>query len=245
VRLFLKTLTALTVAASPWIAAHFGWAQLSDETRKVAFSLFGVLVLAIWDFVDFYIPREHLRRFGKDYCDKLAKTLRERPAPFPKMGEDIRLNVLYVRGLWLFSWFKWVANYGYTDNATIAPDLHLLLAKWQGVAGVAVASCKPQWATLWTDAPPSSFSFAQRWAFQTKFKLWGPQFERTAEVRAVLSIPLVRRLGGYHNPRGKVVGVMNLDAITEPGAAWLADPQKRGELLKFLADHGGLLAFLD
>jgi hypothetical protein len=244
VRLFLKTLTALAVAASPWIAEHLGWAGLSDETRKGAFSLFGVLLLAVWDFVDFYIPREHLRRFGKDYCDKLAKTLRERPAPFPKMGEDLRLNVLYVRGFWLCSWFKWVANYGYTDSATIAPDLHLWMAKWQGVAGVAVASCKPQWATLWTDTPPS-FGFAQRWAFRNKFKLWGPQLDRTVEVRAVLSVPLVRRLGGSHNPRGKVVGVMNLDAITEAGAAWLADPQKRSELLKFLADHGGLLAFLD
>ncbi len=38
---------------------------------------------------------------------------------------------------------------------------------------------------------------------------------------------------------------MNLDATTEAGAAWLADPLKRAELLKFLADHGGLLAFLD
>ena len=61
----------------------------------------------------------------------------------------------------------------------------------------------------------------------------------------MLSVPLVRRLGGSHNPRGKVVGVINLDAITEAGAAWLADRQKRGELLQFLADHGGLLAFLD
>jgi hypothetical protein len=69
--------------------------------------------------------------------------------------------------------------------------------------------------------------------------------DRTTDVRVVLSIPLVRRLGGSHNPRGKVVGVMSLDAISEAGTAWLADLQKRGELLKFLADHGGLLAFLD
>jgi hypothetical protein len=244
VRLFLKTITAMTVAASPWIAAHLGWGTLTEEARKVAFSLFGVLILAVWDFVDFYIPREHLRRFGKDYCDKLAKTLRDRPAPFPKLGEEIRLNVLCVRGFWFMSWFKWVANYGYTDNSTVAPDLHMFLAKWQGVAGVAVASGKPQWATLWTDTPPT-FDFAQRWVFRNKFKLWGSQLDRTAEVRAVLSIPLVRRLGGTHNPRGKVVGVMNLDAISEAGVAWLADPQKRHELLKFLADHGGLLAFLD
>jgi len=234
----------MTVAASPWIAARFGWGALTEETRKISFSLFGVLLLAIWDFVDFYIPREHLRRFGKDYCDKLARTLRERPVPFPKMGQDIRLNVLYVRGFWFLSWFKWVANYGYTNSATIAPDLHMLLAKWQGLAGVAVRSCKPQWATLWTDTPPS-LTFAQRWLFRNTFRLWGTQLDRTAEVRAVLSIPLVRRLGGSHNPRGEVVGVMNLDAITEAGSAWLADPQKRDELLKFLADHGGLLAFLD
>jgi len=243
-RLFLKTITAITVAASPWIAAHLGWGALSEESRKITFSVFGVLVLALWDFVDFYIPREHLRRFGKDYCDKLAKTLRDRPAPFPRMGQDIRFNVLYVRGVWWCSWFKWVANYGYTDSANIAPDLHMWLATWQGVAGVAVASRKPQWATLWADKPPS-FTFAQRWTLRNKFKLLGPQLDRTAEVRAVLSIPLVRRLGGSHNPRGKVVGVMNLDAITEAGAAWLAEPHKRDELLKFLADHGGLLAFLD
>lgn len=160
------------------------------------------------------------------------------------MIASLRLNVLYVRGFWFCSWFKWVANYGYTDSAAIAPDLHMLLASWQGVAGVAVASRKPQWATLWADKPPS-FTFAQRWAFGNRFRLWGSQLDRTADVRAVLSIPLVRRLGGSHNPRGKVVGVMNLDAITEAGANWLADPSKRDQLLKFLADHGGLLAFLD
>ncbi len=103
------------------------------------------------------------------------------------MGEDIRLNVLYVRGLWLCSWFKWVANYGYTDSATIAPDLHLWMAKWQGIAGVAVASCKPQWANP-LDRHATSIHLCATLGIPKQVQTMGPQLDRTAEVRAVLSI---------------------------------------------------------
>ena len=248
-KVVLKTLSGALAAAAPWI---FAWAATKagakgpplTEDQKVWTSLVAVLLVGVWDLVEFYLPREQLRRFGKEYCDKLAKTLRERPAPFPKLGTDIRLNVMYARGFWVFSWFKWVANYGYTDDASVASDQHMWMAKWQGIAGVACRSGKPQWATIWTEDPPI-LTFSERWMFQNEFRMWGFQLTRTANVRAVLSIPLVRKHGGSHNPRGKVVGVLNLDAVSTAGALWLADPEKREELLKFLSDHGGMLAFLD
>ncbi len=240
-RVVVRFLAQALIVAAPWIAAHAGVSGLGETNLKVLLSMLGLCIVLGWDVVDLYIPREQLRRFGKDYADKLAKQF-EKPAPYPQLGTDVRINIMYVA--WFGMRFKWMANYGFVTSSRSYPDVHMCLARWQGAAGQAVALQDTVWVDL-RDQSKAELTFAQRWFFGTEFRLWHSQFKRTAHVLAVLSVPIVRAVGTKQNPKPKIVGVINVDAVSAKGLEWLENKETRQQLVTFLGDYGSFLAFLD
>ena len=240
-KILVRFLAQALVVAAPWLAAHLGVSALSETNLKVLLSMVGLAIVLGWDVFDLYIPREQLRRFGKDYADKLSKQF-EKPAPYPQLGSDVRVNIMYVS--WLGTRFKWMANYGFVTSSRSYPDVHMFLARWQGAAGQAVAHGDTVWVDL-RNQSQAKLTFKQRWLFGTEFRLWHSQFERTAHVLAVLSVPIVRAVGTKQNPRPKIVGVINVDAVSVKGLEWLENKDTRQQLVAFLGDYGSFLAFLD
>jgi hypothetical protein len=238
-KLLLRYGAQALVVAAPWLAGHFGWG-LSETDQKVLLSLVGLILVLAYDAWDLYVPRQQLRRFGKKYCEKLAEHFNG--DGYPKLGEDLRLNIMYVRGVWPFRWFRWLANFGFAPAGRSYKDSQLFLFTWQGVAGKAVAERAHYWADLRDSA---ALTTAERWLFKNRFRLAFWQLSRTSHVLAILSVPLFREVGEKPNIRSKLVGVINLDAVSPTGAAWLSSEDTRVQMVKFLADYGAFLAFLD
>lgn len=240
-KLLLRYGTQGLLVAAPWLVAHGGFARFKQDDQKVVLSLIALFLIFCWDAVELYIPRQRLRQLGKEYADKLAKKFED--PRYPQLGTDLRLNVMYLRGLGPLAWFRWVANYGFVNRSHTYPDAHMLLMRWQGVAGRAVGAGAPIWVDL-RGQGKARLTFSERYLFKSPFRLWHTQFAATEQVLAVLSVPLILEAGSRPNPRARIVGVINLDAVSERGAEWLSDPEVRSEMLRFLADHGSFLAFL-
>lgn len=112
---------------------------------------------------------------------------------------------------------------------------------WQGLCGQAFLRGKSAFADLrdisQPNRPPSEV-----WPSGNDFYLFAWQLRRTSHIKAILSVPIFKQIEPPPNVRYRVVGVINLDAVSESGAAWLADDVKG--TTKYLADYGTTLAYL-
>src|SRR5207244_1627026 len=111
-----------------------------------------------------------------------------------------------------------------TLNDGFAPqdlDANLFISTWQGVAGKALRKRKPLLVDM-REGVNKRLKIYERWLPFNQFRLWPRQLSKTQEVKCVLSIPMFISSGKL-SPRWKPVGVINLDTLTDSGAAFLLE----------------------
>jgi hypothetical protein len=108
-------------------------------------------------------------------------------------------------------------------------DERLVLLSWQGVAGKALRG-----QPLHVSSRPTR----PTWRVWDALWLFPWQVRSTLRVKAILSVPMVHDAKG----RRRVMGVLNLDAISDAGAAYIQ--QNQTELVRTLAGFGKYLARL-
>lgn len=226
----------LLVVASPFLAK---WAPprlsalltpLPIENKEAVAS--GVLLVALF-LVE--LRKEAHARKGRaaildDYLDSVLSNVEGH------LSTNLRVNVM-VASRWPLVFvrtFQWRASRGFAPGAH--RDARLWLTEYQGVAGLAFRAEAIQWYDLRT-APQFTPSI---WPWRNPFFLTRGQYQKTEVVKAVLSIPLVKRSGSSTNPVYERVGVLNVDAISDEGADWLAANQR--EVSEQLLGAGALMA---
>jgi hypothetical protein len=191
----------------------------------IAVTLFALTLVS--EFTSVAMPLEQMRRFRERLLDDQYKKEWK-----DLLGDGFRLNVMYLRrsmkSLWLFKYFEW--SWSKNFEPPNHRDSNLLLFSWQGLAGLAVKLQDPK-------ADYFDSSHAPR-ALRAPYYLWPWQIAKTAQVKGILSVPILKRSSDAA-PRFHCVGVINIDAITDEAAGKLKrNVKKRAQY--FLVVGGGL-----
>ena len=197
-----------------------GWRLITGQKQEVELILRLIIVVAafailfVYEAVVYWIPKQDLMRFRKEYIDLEVEDWRQ------QLHQDIRVNLMYVRRRWYTLWllpsFEWTWNDGFAPHHE---DTNMWMCAWQGVCGKAYRSKRPQFASF----PPGgyhSLGWKEKWLLMNPYHLTKRQLRKTRHLTAVLSIPIVRRTEGL-SPVYKRVGVINLDSDTAAGATML------------------------
>jgi hypothetical protein len=232
----LKAASVAVPLFLPWLVRVPGLDHLGEDADKklgalVALSL--LVILLVVDLTEHAVPRLRAQRVRDEYLDEIIKE------HFRRGRKHLRFNVMMAKRRWYFLWlaraFHWTASKNFDPGQH--HDARLWLGAWQGVAGRALAEEE----VLFVDfrkqnstAPPSW------WPWNNPFKLTRWQIERTKNLVAILSVPILMRRGTTGNESYVAVGVFNIDAVSEEGANWLAS--KWPELKKPLMRVGTLVA---
>jgi hypothetical protein len=207
-------------------APGLGW--LADGTKRSVVSVGLFTALFVFEARDAYTTGVGVDEFLRDYVRALDLGI-----PSEHWGRDLRLNAMYLRRSWwsffLLPVFEIRGRKGFDAPGVVFADEQLTLLAWQGVAGRARLG-EPQYVLN-----PSG---RRTWRIWENFWLLPSQVSRTAKVRAVLSVPMVREARG----RRHVIGVLNLDAVSQAGARYIDRNQR--QLTLALASFGKLLACL-
>ncbi|HEY7288980.1 MAG TPA: hypothetical protein VH583_04010 [Vicinamibacterales bacterium] len=151
-------------------------------------------------------PLEQMRAFRKVYLDGEYDDNWE-----SSLGDGCRMNVMYARRKWLvIPVFKWVWHRGY------APPLHrdanMFLFRWQGVAGKAFKVAK----AAGVKGSPQSLAVYFDGTSPKSFRLFRWQRDRSAHVKAVHSIPILKLIKNEEGAESYAcTGLINIDAVTD------------------------------
>jgi hypothetical protein len=237
-------LTKILVVAVPlygqYIAKWRGFEWLADEKLRALVSVGLFTALFIYQARDTYIAQVSADGFLRDYVKG-----QDHGIPVENWGQDLRLNVMYLRRAWwtlfVLRAFEMRGRKGFEHpDGIVHPDEDLVLLAWQGLAGLAVKEKAPQYASGGPPQPGVRHLAAQpTWMIWQTLWLLPWQVRKTQRLKAILSVPMA-----LENKRGtrKIVGVINLDAISDAGAAYI--DQHRLVLTRALASLGRHLARL-
>lgn len=201
---------------------------------RIAIVMTAFLVLFLHEAVTYWLPKQALLRFRKEYIDLEKDEWRK------KLHPDIRINLMHVKHRWYALWlpvFEWTWNDGFAPHHE---DANMWMCAWQGACGKAYRSKRPQFASL----EPGSYKqleWYEKWLLMNPYHLTKRQLRKTRHLTAVLSIPIVRKTEGL-SPVFRRVGVINLDTETASGADLLRDNQQ--ELAEFFLRFGKIFAAL-
>lgn len=216
-----------------------------EPAARAALSLAGLMAAFAYDTYEYYAPRERAERFNKSYVETVvfAEFLANLSAGNVTLGEDVRINALLARRPptivpRFFSWLVW-DGYSYTQG--IHPDQTLRLLGFQGLSAQVLSEKKIRFADL-RGRVLRSLSLSQKYLMCNEFRLTWWQLKRTEHLKYVLSVPMLKTVSPKPNLRENVVGVFNIDAVSDRGAAWIEQNQKA--LGTFLRLHGKVLAEL-
>jgi hypothetical protein len=244
VKIVVDYLTKAIVVAVPlygqFVSKVPGFAWLGDETKRamISLSLFSVLFLV--EAKEAYVASVGADEFIRDYIRG-----QDHGIPREHWGTDLRLNVMTLRRAWwtlfLLRAFEMRGRKGFDHPLGIVhPDEDISLLAFQGLAGLARSERQPQYAR---SAP--ALPNVRRLSAEPTWKIWETlwmfpwQVRQTSPLKAILTVPMV-----LENSRGtrKIAGVINLDAISNEGAAYI--DQNRLSLTRALASLGKHLARL-
>jgi hypothetical protein len=181
---------------------------------KVAIAMTLFALSLVNEFTTVALPLEHMRRFRERFLDdsyrKEWKDL---------LGDGFRLNVMYLKRSAKSLWFR---HFEWSWSKEFEPPNHLdaglSLFSWQGIAGLAVRLQEPK-------ADYFDLTHMPR-ALRSPYYLWPWQVAKTAHVKGILSVPILKRSGGAA-PRFKCVGVINIDATTGEAAERLKRNERK------------------
>jgi len=228
------------------IRALFAAIGLSDPTdaqvRGVG-AMVGLMLVFVFDFFNLYLPKEEARRFAKLFFDRLVYEFSDEDAP--AFGSDLRMNVLFIRApRWIGKRIlplRWAANVGFAPAFGNNSDAHFWIWGFQGVCGRAIRKGFPQFSDLRGEIMYDRWSsMVIPWRVNFRFFRW--QIRRTAHVKAVLSVPIHAQTAPSPNPKMRLLGVVNLDAVSDGGADWLVKTHKG--TAEYLCDQVQFLAYL-
>jgi hypothetical protein len=223
---------------------HFKIPKPADSQLQAIVALCGLVLVFGFDVYNLYIPKQDSRRFGKAFFDRMVKDFTDQGAP--KFGRDLRMNVLLLRwpkrlGRFNILPLRWVANVGFDPAFGVNADAHFWIWGFQGVCGRALRKGFPQFSDLRTEKPRDA-TWSLFFPSRENFRLFRWQIRRTGHLKAILSVPINRPDDSPTNPRLRIVGVVNLDAVSDDGADWLK--KEREQTTKYLSDHGQFLTYL-
>lgn len=203
----------LSLIASPYLLRWLGiTGPVNGADLEAAISTFLLCVVFAFEARSAAKDRSARDNFREEYVDDLVQ-------PFQaQLGRDLRFNVMYA-SRWPFllvKVFHWKGSRGF--RAGVHQDARLWFTVHQGVCGLAYRNQSCEWVDLRT-APPFE---PQLWPWKNPFGLSRGQFEKTRHVKAVLSVPMIKTLGPRTNPKYTRAGVINLDAVSDAGADYLA-----------------------
>jgi hypothetical protein len=225
-------LTKVIVVAVPlygkYLADVPGLGGLRDDTNRAAVAVGLFTTLFLFQTRDAYVTAIGVDDFLRDYVKELDLGI-----PGEHWGADLRMNVMYIRRAWwslfLLRAFEMRGRKGFDTPGVVHADERLVLLSWQGVAGQALKGQPIAVSQL--PAQPTWRIWDALWMFP-----W--QVRATLRVKAILAVPMVHDAKG----RRRVVGVVNLDAISDAGVAYIQQHQK--VLVRTLAGLGKYLARL-
>jgi hypothetical protein len=195
-------------------------------------ALVGVFAAEIFDL---YLPDRRRREFRAEYFAEKQREWQE------ELGTDVRINVMFARRPWFFPFFR-VFRWGWRSDNYAPPEGHfdanLFLTEWQGVCGLALRAREAKFIDF-RSFPAVVYKGRQRWPPWNQFHLWPSQLHKTAKLRYVLSIPIMRQQpsGSWH-----AEGVINLDSITDAGATVL--DRNKTRLIEYFVKSGKILTCL-
>jgi hypothetical protein len=212
----------------------FGVKGVDEKVLGAALSLILLTIVLVVEVFDYAIPRLRSQKFRDEYLNQLVADR------FKKSARHLRFNVMMARRkwyvLWTFRHFYWEASKGFDPGQHL--DVKVRFAEWQGVCGATLRSQKPQFVDF-RHLPKTE----PHWLpWKNPYRLFRWQVERTRDVLAIGSVPLLVKRGTGTNPHYRVVGVLNVDAVSPEGAQWLA--KNWDALKKPLLQAGTLLAVL-
>lgn len=170
----------------------WNYAIMAGPKEEVEFRIRAIVstvalsALLIHETLEYYIPRRNLDLFRKEYLGQQVTEWRKQLSP------DIRINLMFAgRGLGPIR-FKWVWNDGFRPHHA---DANMLIGIRQGVCGRAFKTKRPQ-SAYFLEPTSRPLTFAERWLFRNKFRLWGYQITRTQHLKGVISIPIIQTSAG-------------------------------------------------
>ena len=247
----LKLVLAVApLALIPWVSKHCKGSVLLELVlddppkpgsieRLVGVSLASISVagMTLYESFAHLWPRVQAKKFAYNYVGNILDDFSKNLSEGIRMGDDIRINVLFARRCWWFPFlkrFSWFANRGFLGGHR---DNNLWLLTVQGLCGKAFREEK----TLATDMRTAKLdrnwkpSQENLWLF-----LW--QRQKAQHLKAILSIPMFRTTKSDAMTHHKVVGVINVDAVSDKGAEWVL--KNRENLEAFWGDRGTTLVWL-
>jgi hypothetical protein len=134
-----------------------------------------------------------------------------------------------------------VANAGFDPAFGANADAHFWIWGFQGVCGRALKKGYPQFSDLRGGSSPDPW-WRTPFPSRRNFRLFRWQLQKTAHVKAILSVPISIPNDSSVNPKSHIVGIVNLDAVSEDGANWLKNELQ--QTTEYLCDHGQFLTYL-
>ena len=248
-----KYVTKLSIAIAPFllvplvlemVGTHPSLARLGKTSQDVQRSLIGILtvadvgVLAMHEWFTHLLPRRQRKKAFEAFFEMLIKQFEVKAKEHDlAIGEDIRINVMFVRRSLLTLYFGrrfiWCANRGFDGSHR---DNRLFLMAWQGLCGQAFRERKTLSVDL-RNQPNGAVGFLPS---KATFGLYGPQVSKTRHLKAILTIPIFAEFKDGAMSDLQPVGVINIDAISDVGAERLLANEKR--LDTFFKENGRILA---
>ena len=222
----------------PWIGASLatGGAR-AEKIVSAIMAAISIAGIAAYETVTHLRPRVQAKQFSVCFVENMLDEFAESIKPFNvAVGQDLRVNITLSRRCFLFpflSRFFWFANRGFGGGHR---DNGQWLFTFQGLCGrafrhrqvLAVDLRKAESESWWPSAGNFWLSCGQR--------------KKTRHLKAIVSIPLFKEIRTDAMTHHKVVGVINVDAVSERGAEWLLTNRERLE--NFFGDRGTTLVWL-
>ena len=223
-----------------WIRELFGTGEDKAKVEKMvsaSFSTFNLVCIAIYESYAHLWPRVQSKRFASSYVNNVIDAFAKSIEPHGlRLGYDLRVNVLFAKRCWilLLTRFAWFANRGFLGGHH---DDEMWMLTLQGLCGRAFRRKETLAVDLRNVSPSTKW-----WPSAENLWLFRWQRKKTRHLKAILSIPLFRRTETEAMTHHKVVGVVNVDAVSDKGAEWLLKNAKTLEF--FFGDKGTTLVWL-
>jgi hypothetical protein len=218
-----------------WLWQLTGPKQTVELKLRLIVSTIALVGVFTAEIFDLYLPDRQRRQFRAEYFAEKQGEWQK------KLGQDVRINIMFAHRLWFFPFLR-VFRWGWRSDNYSPPEGHfdanILLTEWQGVCGLAFRARDAKFIDF-RNSPTPVLRWWQRWPPWNRFHLWPSQLRKTAKLRYVVSIPIMKEKA---NGSWTAVGVINLDSISDSGADVL--DKNRNKLIEYFVKSGKILAFL-
>lgn len=211
---------------------------------RLALVTLALLLMIMYDIIDYYLPQRRFKAFSQLYINNIIEEWRE---GIPgNIRDGIRINIMFVYRPFLFPLvrlFRWYKSYGYDPQANpdgpLAPsDMNLSLMSFQGLCGEALRKRVSRFSKV---EDLNNLQWYQKCIpCLNQFNLFYWQLLKTKFVKAILSVPICID-SDENNGNWKVVGIINVDTLTDEGVKYLENNKKR--FSEYFLNYGKLIAW--